>query len=147
MSSIGVFASLFDATDRILLVRQAHGSRHWTTPGGRVEAGESPLAALQREVLEEIACELQVAHLIGVYAKPYCDDLVLSFAATLVRGIPRACPPEITTIAFFARGELPDEMAFNSRIRVEDAFDHHRGIVRVFDSSDSLTQSFAAICS
>jgi ADP-ribose pyrophosphatase YjhB (NUDIX family) len=80
MSSIGVFASLFDATDRILLVRQAHGSRHWTTPGGRVEAEESPLAALQREVLEEIACEVQVAHLIGVYAKPYRDDLVLSFA-------------------------------------------------------------------
>jgi 8-oxo-dGTP diphosphatase len=51
MSSIGVFASLFDAAGRILLVRQAYGSRHWTTPGGRVEEGESPLAALDRELL------------------------------------------------------------------------------------------------
>jgi len=54
---------------------------HWTTPGGRVEVGESPLAALEREVLEEIACEVRIMHLIGVYAKPYRDDLVLSLAA------------------------------------------------------------------
>jgi 8-oxo-dGTP diphosphatase len=91
MSSIGVFASLFDAAGRILLVRQAYGSRHWTTPGGGVEEGECPLAALHRELLEEIACEVQVGHLIGVYAKPYRDDLVLSFAVTLVRGSPQAC--------------------------------------------------------
>ena len=90
MSSIGVFASLFDTSGRILLVRQAYAAHRWTTPGGRVEDGESPLMALEREVLEEIGCEVQVAHLIGVYAKPYRDDLVLSFAATLVGGTPRA---------------------------------------------------------
>jgi len=147
MSSIGVFASLFDAAGRILLVRHAYGSRHWTTPGGRVEENESPLAALQREVLEEIACEVQVAHLIGVYAKPYRDDLVLSFAVALVRGTPQACPPEIAEIAFFVREELPRDIAFNSRIRIEDAFDHCRGVVRVFDSSASLAPSFASLCS
>jgi 8-oxo-dGTP diphosphatase len=101
MSSIGVFASLFDKSGRILLVRQAYAAHRWTTPGGRVEDGESPLMALEREVLEEIGCEVQVAHLIGVYAKPYRDDLVLSFAAKLVRGIPRACSPEIADIGFF----------------------------------------------
>jgi 8-oxo-dGTP diphosphatase len=147
MSSIGVFASLFDASGRILLVRQAHGSRHWTTPGGRVEEGESPLRALEREILEEIACEVRIAHLIGVYAKPYRDDLVLSFAVALVRGTPQACPPEIAEIAFFAREELPREIAFSSRIRMEDAFEHCRGVVRVFDSSTSLAPSFASVCS
>ena len=147
MSSIGVFASLFDATDRILLVRQAYGSHHWTTPGGRVEEGESPLAALDRELLEEIACEVHVGHLIGVYAKPYRDDLVLSFAVALVRGTPQPCPPEIAEIAFFAREELPHDIGFNSRIRIEDAFDYCRGIVRVFDSSTSMAPSFASACS
>ena len=147
MSSIGVFASLFDAVGRILLVRQAYGSRRWTTPGGRVEAGESPLAALEREILEEIACEVRITHLIGVYAKPYRDDLVLSLAAELVRGIPRACPPEIAELAFFARDELPRDIAFNSRIRLEDAFERCRGVVRVFDSADSLAPSFASVCS
>jgi 8-oxo-dGTP diphosphatase len=147
MSSIGVFASLFDATRRILLVRHAYGSRYWTTPGGRMEEGESPVAALQREVLEEIACKVHVAHLIGVYAKPYRDDLVLSFAVALIHGTPQACPPEIAETAFFARENLPRDIAFNSRIRVEDAFERCRGVVRVFDSAASLAPSFASVCS
>src|SRR5260370_32938729 len=92
MSSIGVFASLFDSSGRILLVRQAYGSCHWTTPGGRAEVGESPLAALKREVIEEIACELHVKHPIGGYAKPYRDDPVLSSAADLARSTPPTLP-------------------------------------------------------
>jgi 8-oxo-dGTP diphosphatase len=147
MSSIGVFASLFDAAGRILLVRQAYGSCHWTTPGGRVEEGESPVGALEREVLEEIACEVRIAHLIGVYAKPYRDDLVLSFAVTLVRGTPQPCPPEVSDIAFFAKDDLPPEVAFNSRVRLEDAFQHCRGVVRVFDTAVSLAPLSVGACS
>jgi len=147
MSSIGVFGSLFDAAGRILLVRQAYGSRHWTTPGGRVEVGESPLVALQREVLEETICEIRVEHLIGVYAKPYRNDLVLSFAVMLVRGVPQPCSSEISEIAFFARAELPQALAFNSRVRIEDAFEHCRGVIRVFDTAASLAPSFASACS
>jgi hypothetical protein len=88
--------------------------------------------ALEREVLEEIGCEVQVAHLIGVYAKPYRDDLVLSFAATLVGGTPRACSPEIADIGFFQGGDIPADIAFNSMVRVRDALDGCRGVVRVF---------------
>jgi len=91
-----VFASIFDDTGRILLVRHGYGLRHWSTPGGRVEPQESPIAALLREVNEEIACQIRITHLIGVYAKPYRDDLVLSFAATIVAGSPQACLPEIS---------------------------------------------------
>jgi ADP-ribose pyrophosphatase YjhB (NUDIX family) len=66
MLTIGVFASVFDTSGRILLVRHGYGSRQWSTPGGRVEAGESPVTALLREVNEEIACEIRISHLIGV---------------------------------------------------------------------------------
>src|SRR5437899_12854023 len=135
MASLGVFASILDGAGRILLVRQAYGSRHWTTPGGRVEEGESPLVALKREVIEEIACDVRISHLIGVYVKTYRDDLVLSFAATLIRGTPRPCPPEISEIRFFTREQLPSQLAFNSRVRVEDAFEDCRGVVRVFESA------------
>jgi 8-oxo-dGTP diphosphatase len=138
MVSLGVFASIFDEASRILLVRQGYGSRHWTTPGGRVEEGESPLVALKREVIEEIACEVRISHLIGVYVRAYRNDLVLSFAATLIRGTPRACPPEISEIGFFAREQLPAELAFNSRVRVEDAFEDCRGVFRVFESAAAL---------
>jgi 8-oxo-dGTP diphosphatase len=142
MATIGVFASIFDSAGRILLVRHTYGSRRWSTPGGRVEPGESLLAALEREVAEEIACEIHVEHLIGIYAKPYRDDLVLSFAVTIVSGIPQPCPPEIADVAFLSRDCLPPELAFNSRVRMEDAFDQCRGVVRVFDSAASVVSSF-----
>ena len=124
-------------TGRILLVRQTYGSRHWTTPGGRVEHGESPLVALKREVIEEIACAVRILNLIGVYVKVYQDDLVLSFAAS-IHGTPRPCLPEISEIGFFAREQLPRELAFNSRVRVEDAFENFRGVIRLFESAAAL---------
>jgi ADP-ribose pyrophosphatase YjhB (NUDIX family) len=139
MASLGVFAAIFDQDNRILLVRQGYGSRHWTTPGGRVEKGESPLVALQREAIEEIACDVRISHLIGVYARPYRDEVLLSFAAALIGGTPRACPPEISEVRFFAREELPSELAYNSRARVEDAFEQCRGIVRVFETSTAVS--------
>jgi ADP-ribose pyrophosphatase YjhB (NUDIX family) len=138
MVSFGVFASIFDEWDRILLVRQGYGARRWSTPGGRVEPGESPLEALKREASEEIACEVSISHLIGVYARPYRDDLLVSFAASVIGGKPRACPPEISEVRFFSRQELPLELAFNTRVRVQDSFEKRRGIVRVFESSTAL---------
>jgi len=144
MYTLGVFASIFDETSRILLVRQAYGSRQWTTPGGRVDAGESLLVALEHETLEEIACDVRIEHLIGVYAKPYRDDLVLSFAAALIRGTPQPCLPEISEVSFFTRSGLPRNLAFNTRVRIDDAFDGHRGIVRVFNSAESLVAHFCS---
>jgi 8-oxo-dGTP diphosphatase len=142
MPTVGVFASIFDSTSRILLVRHAYGTRRWSTPGGRVEPGESPLAALHREVSEEIACEIRLGPLIGVYAKPYRDDVVLSFAATIISGIPQPRPPEISDVAFFSRDCLPPDLAFNSRVRIDDALEQRRGLVRVFDTATSLDSSF-----
>ena len=142
MSTVGVFASVFDSSGRILLVRHGYAARQWSTPGGRVEPGESPVAALLREATEEIACEIRISHLIGIYASPYRDDLVLSFHATLVSGVPQACLPEITDVIFSGRDSLVPDLPFTRRIRIEDAFDRFCGIVRVFDSADSLAPSF-----
>jgi 8-oxo-dGTP diphosphatase len=59
--------------DEVLLVRQSPGhslAGQWTIPWGRVEAGESPMAAAVREVREEGGVEAAVEGLLGVQELP-----------------------------------------------------------------------------
>lgn len=59
--------------DEVLLVRQSRGhslAGQWTVPWGRVDPGESPMAAVIREVREEAGVEAAVEALLGVQELP-----------------------------------------------------------------------------
>nr|MDQ4088400.1 (deoxy)nucleoside triphosphate pyrophosphohydrolase [Pseudomonadota bacterium] len=62
-----VAAALIDSAGRVLLQQRAPG-RHmaglWEFPGGKVESGETPEAALARELAEELGVETSVADLV-----------------------------------------------------------------------------------
>jgi len=133
MPTLGTFAMVFDDAERILCVRMNYANRNWTTPGGRVEKGESPIAALKREALEESGYEIDIGDLIGVYSKTYADDLVLCFEGRIVTQKPWTANEEISEVRWFSRSELPDEMSVVVRTRIEDAFNGVRGVFRVFD--------------
>ena len=60
---IPVCAGVILKSGMILLARRAPGRKHegkWEFPGGRVEDGETPAAALARELKEELGIEAQV---------------------------------------------------------------------------------------
>ena len=56
-----VAVALFDADGRVLLTQRPQGKSMaglWEFPGGKVEAGELPEAALTREIREELGVEI-----------------------------------------------------------------------------------------
>ena len=135
MPTLGVFAAIFDDSGRILCVRMNYATRAWTTPGGRVEPGESPLTALRREVLEESGLDVVADGLVGVYSKPQKNDLVLSLRARVLGRIPWQPNAEISHIAYFGRDDLPEPMSLGARTRILDALDGAVGVVRIIPES------------
>ena len=143
MATIGVFAIIFDDRQRVLCVRMNYASKNWTTPGGKVEPGESPIEAVKREVFEETGYRVEPKQLIGVYAKLYNDDLVLCFEAEALSRELWEPNHEISEMRYFARDELPKEMTHVVRTRVEDAFNGEKGVVRVFKTPISGSSDHA----
>jgi len=129
--TLGVFAAIFDEHGRILCVRLNYASKGWSTPGGRVESGESPLDALAREVREEVGLEVEPGELLGVYAKPLQDDVVLSLRARVTAQLPWHPTEEIAEFGYFGPNELPVPMSAAARARIVDAFEGRSGVVRV----------------
>jgi 8-oxo-dGTP diphosphatase len=118
--TIGVFAVIVDERQQVLLCHRGDIDR-WNLPGGRVELGETPWQALVREVKEEVGIEIIVERLVGVYAYPPANDLILSFACRKSGGelTPSA---EADAIAFFPADQLPANTHRHHAIRIRDFF-------------------------
>jgi 8-oxo-dGTP diphosphatase len=152
MPTLGVFAAILDDDGRILCVRMNYATHAWTTPGGRVEPGESPDDALKREVLEESGLDVVANELVGVYSKPFKDDIVLIFRARVVGRNPWQPNDEISQIGYFGRDDLPEPMGLVARIRIIDVLDGVTGVVRIiprpgasiYPETTALCQSMAA---
>ena len=64
-----VVACIIDDKQRVLLTRRCIEPfcSQWVMPGGKIDHGEAILAALHREVREEVGLEVHVEGLIDVY--------------------------------------------------------------------------------
>jgi 8-oxo-dGTP pyrophosphatase MutT (NUDIX family) len=65
--------ALFVDGDRILLVHKTYGNG-WDIPGGYAEASESPAAACQRELKEELGIHREVRRLLVVDWAPQVNE-------------------------------------------------------------------------
>ncbi|MDH3681406.1 MAG: NUDIX domain-containing protein [Acidimicrobiia bacterium] len=103
-----------DPRDRLLLVRQSN-TGDWSTVGGMIEPGESPMVAAARETHEEVEADVDLDRLLGVFGGPgYRVDypnghrvayVVAAYSASL-RSTPRPDGDEVTEIGWFSSGEL-----------------------------------------
>ncbi|MBA2465390.1 MAG: NUDIX domain-containing protein [Nocardioidaceae bacterium] len=118
-------AAVIVKDDRVLLGRRAKApfAGEWEVPGGFVERGEHPSDAAVREVFEELGIEVTLTGLVGIYVEPSArgENLqVTVYEATTTAEVATPDPAEVTEWAWFARAELPADLAGSHRTRLDD---------------------------
>ena len=74
MKQIEVVAAIIhDAEGRIFATQRGYGDMKdgWEFPGGKMEQGETPEEALEREILEELDTRIQVERLVTTVEYDY----------------------------------------------------------------------------
>lgn len=105
----------------------------WCLPGGGVEEGESLAEAGIREVKEETGLDVELTRLVGVYSRMgggMHDVHAVLYTAKPLGGELKTQPHETIEVDYFPFDELPDEMLFGHKKRIQDAF-HTTGSVSV----------------
>ena len=106
--TVEVVAAVIERAGRILIARRHAGSHLgglWEFPGGKRQAGETPEAALVREIREELDAAVTVGELLDDVEWTYPEKTVrLRFFRCALAGAPRAA--EGQEIAWVARADL-----------------------------------------
>lgn len=90
-----VVAGLMARDNRVLITQRRADQAlplQWEFPGGKVEPGEAPTAALVRELTEEIGVTVEVGRIWDVlfHAYPAFDLVMLVYACRIASSEPRA---------------------------------------------------------
>jgi len=106
MYTIGAFAIILDDNSKVLLCLRTD-KEVWNLPGGRVELGESPWAAVVREVKEETGLDVKIKSLLGVSSKPEKSDFAFLFLCLPVSG-ELTLNNEAKDLRYFSVDEIPE---------------------------------------
>ena len=116
MQPLIVVAAVVERGGKIMLCQRrpdVHNGLKWEFPGGKLEPGETPEAALARELGEELAVDATVGRVRDaiLHRYPDRDVLVLFYRCTISSGVPTpvdcnaiawATPKELSTYDFAA---------------------------------------------
>jgi 8-oxo-dGTP diphosphatase len=103
---------------RVLLTQRKAGTHlegAWEFPGGKIEPGEDPRAALARELCEEVGLRVKVGEIVDVTFHRYVQAnkaiLLLFFEVTREPGSPEPQAIDVAAVRWAGVDEL-DESAF-----------------------------------
>jgi len=117
--------------DGKILLTKREDFEVWCLPGGGVEAGESLAEGAIREAKEETGLDVELTRLVGVYSRlggGMHDVHAVLYAAKPVGGVMKTQPHETIEVAYFPFDQLPDELLFGHRKRIQDAIHKCSGL-------------------
>jgi 8-oxo-dGTP diphosphatase len=95
-SAIPVVCALIERDGRVLVAQRPahkHLALKWEFPGGKVEPGESPEAAIVREINEELGCDITVLRALPRFTHAYA--VVIEMIPFVCRFAPGSCEPRM----------------------------------------------------
>lgn len=90
----------------LLLLAQRPAHKHipykWEFPGGKVEPGEDPAAAIVREIREELGCDVLLTRALPRFAFDYGTVVIemIPYVCALAAGSPEPQPHEHVAVAW-----------------------------------------------
>jgi 8-oxo-dGTP diphosphatase len=112
MNTVLVAAAVVVEDGKVLLTLRKAGTHlagAWEFPGGKVQSGEDPRVALERELAEELGIDAKAGEIVDVTFHRYADAqkavLLLFFEAARVGGSP---DPQALDVAAFKWGRAED---------------------------------------
>jgi 8-oxo-dGTP diphosphatase len=113
VKTIVVAAAVIIEEGRVLLSRRKSGTHlagAWEFPGGKVEAGEDPRAALVRELREELGIDAAAGEVVDVtfhrYEEAQKAVLLLFFEANRTAGSPAPRALDVAAFKWASRADL-----------------------------------------
>jgi ADP-ribose pyrophosphatase YjhB (NUDIX family) len=107
--------------DQILLTKR-DDFEIWCLPSGGVKEGESVAQAAIRETKEETGLDVLLKALVGIYSLigAIPDTHAVLFRAEPVGGTIQTQPGETIDVRYFPLDEIPEDLSFGHRKRIED---------------------------
>ena len=121
--TMGVRGMVLDSENRVFLIKHTY-TDGWQMPGGGVEAGETLMESLARELMEEGRIEMTAAPMLhAMYFHPYYStrDHVALYVIRDFRQVETPQPNhEIAAHGFFPIDALPEDTTKGTRARIDE---------------------------
>ena len=131
---VGVRAGVFDASGRILMVRETADDNRWTLPGGWAETNQTPAQSVVREVFEESGYHVRPVKLAAVWDRarqaqpPTLFSVVRMFFICTPQSGSATTSLETSEVSWFAEADVPADLSVQRTLpgHVSRMFAHWR---------------------
>ena len=124
--TVSAGAIVLNPKNEVLLLKHIlRAGTGWGIPGGFLDHGEQPDAAVRREVLEETGIEISDLRFVKIHTVNRHIEVIYS---ALSDGYPRVLSPEITELGWYRTHSLPEGLPIAHKSLIEEVLEK-RGLI------------------